>query len=63
MKDNTEITTVASLNKQPCLRSEDRLPLYCAHNGVVAMATGDMTGIPAQVVHLTSAPTVNIFES
>ena len=33
--------------------SEDRLPLYCAHDGVVAMATGDMTRIPPQVVYLT----------
>ena len=39
VKDNTEITTVACSNKQQCLMSEDRLPLYCTHNGVVAMAT------------------------
>ena len=31
--------------------SEDMLPLYCAHNSVVAMATWRHDRIPPQVVH------------
>ena len=44
--------------------SEDRL-YHCIVLIMVLLLWkhGDMTGIPAQVVHLTSAPTVNTFES
>ena len=61
MKDNTEITTVASLNKQPCLMSEDRLLLYCTHNGVVAMATWryEKNSTSGSIFLATSASTVN----
>ena len=31
--------------------SEDRLPLYCAHNVLLLWQHGDMTEIPPQVVH------------
>ena len=43
--------------------SEDRLPLYCAHNVLLLWQHGGMTRIPAQVVYSYKCFNGNIFES